>query len=91
MKKKAFPKKLLFIVLLIVVIALLGRQGFVKLYRLSQEKNSIVADNRLLKIENHKLAEQIEKLKKDDKYLERIAREELGMIGKNETVYQFEK
>lgn len=88
-------KKRHFILLLFVaVIALLtifGDRGLVRIYKLSKDRDSIKADNEKIAAENAAMREEIERLKNDDKYIELVARKELGMIGKNEVVYQFEK
>jgi len=45
-----------------------------------------------LREENRKLAQQIERMKKNKKEeVERIAREELGLVKKGEIVYKFEQ
>jgi cell division protein FtsB len=43
-----------------------------------------------LREENQKLAEQIERMKHNKEEVERIAREELGLVKKGELVYKFE-
>ncbi|MBI3798958.1 MAG: septum formation initiator family protein, partial [Deltaproteobacteria bacterium] len=39
--------------------------------------------------ENADLHERINRLKADDEFLEKVAREELGFVGKGEIVYRF--
>ena len=64
-------------------------QGVWKVYTLSREKARIVAGNQALGEENERLKREIERLKNDPRYIEGIARRELGMIGKNEVIYRF--
>lgn len=91
MRGKRSLKILLFFIFLVVIFAIFGNQGLIKLYKVSIEKEKIALQNRVISEENQRLKEEIEMLKTDNRYLERIAREELGMIGRNETVYQFEE
>ena len=81
---------LLFIVIT-VLLTIFGDRGLVRIYKLSKNRDSIKAYNEKIKTENAAMREEIERLKSDDKYMELVARKELGMIGKNEVVYQFEK
>lgn len=45
--------------------------------------------NYLLQKENEKLRERIHRLRHDDLYLEKTAREELGLVRPGEIVYRF--
>ncbi len=89
-KKRYFIPLLLFIVIT-VLLTIFGDRGLVRIYKLSKNRDSIKAYNEKIKTENAAMREEIERLKSDDKYMELVARKELGMIGKNEVVYQFEK
>ncbi len=80
----------------IIVVALLwvvfapGRGIFF----LQQQKKHLAAfkveQKRLIK-ENKEMGLAIKRLQSDDGYLEKIAREEHGMLKKNEMVFDFEK
>lgn len=89
-KKRYFIPLLLFIVVT-VSLTIFGDRGLIRIYKVSKDRDSIKAYNEKIKTENAAMREEIERLKSDDKYIELVARKELGMIGKNEVVYQFEK
>lgn len=66
-----------------------GERGIWHLWRLSREKRALDDRNFLLRRENDSLREKIERLRRDDAYLEKIAREELGLVRPGEIVYRF--
>jgi len=90
-KKKWYFIPLLVFVVITAWLTIFGNRGLIRVYKLSKERDSINVYNGKLKAENDVLGEEIQRLKADNKYIEMIARKEMGMIGKNEMVYQFEK
>jgi cell division protein FtsB len=70
------------------VIAL-GDRGAVDLYKLHLRKVRIDRSNLELQKKNRALYRNIQRLKHDPEYIEDIARSELGMVRKDEVVYQF--
>ena len=62
-----------------------------QIYQLREERDRIQMSNARLEDENKKLAGQIRRLRNDKDEIERIAREEMMLVGKGEIVYQFEK
>ncbi|MBI3754908.1 MAG: septum formation initiator family protein, partial [Deltaproteobacteria bacterium] len=78
-------------VVIIIALTIFGDRGLVRVYKLSKERDSIKNYNEKIQAENSSMRNEIERLKADDKYIEMIARKELGMIGKNEVVYHFKK
>lgn len=88
--KKHYILLSLFVVILFF-ITIFGERGLIRLYKLSRERDSILEYKKKIETENASLRNEIDLLKNDDKYMEVVARKELGMIGKNELVYQFEK
>ena len=90
-KKKWYFIPLLVFVVMTALLTIFGNRGLIRVYKLSKERDSINVYNGKLKAENDALGEEIQRLKADNKYIEMIARKEMGMIGKNEMVYQFEK
>lgn len=63
-----------------------GEKGISDLKRSQNEKESMMNANAALKRKNSDTRHEIERLKNDPKYVEVIARHELGLIGKNEIV-----
>jgi len=87
-------KYLLFLGLFIsgmLLFALFGSRGLMQIYKLKEERDRIQASNARLQEDNRKLGEQINRLRNDKDEVEKIAREERGMVKKGEIVYQFEK
>lgn len=70
--------------------AAFGDKGLLDVYRLKRERNTILAHNASLEEENRRLERENSLLKTDRRYIARIARKELGLIGRNEVVYRFE-
>ena len=70
------------------VIAL-GDRGAVDLYKLHLRKVRLDRSNLELQNKNRALYRNIQRLKHDPEFIEDIARNELGMVGKDEVVYQF--
>lgn len=72
------------------VIAFSDR-GAVDLYQLHLRKVRLHRSNVALQEKNQALYDGIQRLKYDPEFIENIARSELGMVGKDEMVYQFKK
>lgn len=93
MNKKRRKKRgilLISIVVLALLITFLNKE-FLRFYRFKEEYNHILTKNAVLRKENQLLFREIEALKKDKGYIEKIAREELGMVKKGEIVYYFSR
>jgi cell division protein FtsB len=66
-----------------------GERGVVHLLRLRAEQRKLDDSNFLLQKENEVLRERIHRLRHDNLYLEKIAREDLGLVRPGEVVYRF--
>jgi len=78
------------VVLLVILVAgLLGDQGIVRLRSLEQDKRNLEASIRTHEATNLKLRREVYYLRHDAKYLEKVAREEMGLVRPGEVVYQF--
>lgn len=75
----------------VAAFAVFGDNGLLDVYKTRKERDGIIAYNTALEAENKGLEEQIALLKTDKRYIGRIARKELGMLGKNEMIYRFEE
>ena len=85
-------KKNILLVLAIVAMCLMllfivfGENGLSDLYRLKKQKENLSQKNDELKKENISFYREIERLKHDPRYVEDVARKELGVIGKDEVI-----
>ena len=88
-KKGKYPFKvvLIAILLLIFFLAYLFLSGYLNLRKVGQRLARIEEENERLVQENKRLEEEIKALEGDPFYIEKIAREELGMVKKGEIVY----
>jgi len=91
-RKRSFLK--LAILALIVLAPLFGwlifsRQGLLRLYHLEFEKQQVIQRINQLKAENEALLSEIKRLRTDPDYIESIAREELGLVKKNDLIIRF--
>jgi cell division protein FtsB len=92
---RPFRKKYLFylagFIAMLLFFGLFGGRSLMQIYHLKEEREKNRTTNARLREENQKLAEQIERMKHNKKEeVERIAREELGLVKKGELVYKFE-
>ena len=71
--------------LLLVVIYL---PGFTKLQELKNQNRQFILDMEELKKKNEELKVEKARLENDMDYIEKIAREKLGMVKENEIIYK---
>ena len=76
-------------ILLFGLVAFIGDLGLLDLWRIEDESERLQA--RLVEVqeENRLLEREIRSLKNDPDYLERVARQELGMVREGEILYRF--
>lgn len=74
----------------ILAYSCFGERGIMNVIALKKELSEIENYKQSLKIENKKLDEYNYFLKNDKKFIENIAREELGLMKTGEMVYFFE-
>lgn len=90
---KLKQKVLLFIAMVLIVnfvlIIIWGDKGLIDFYRLETEKKRFIQQNEKLTAENQTLYREIDRLKHDLKFVESVARQELGMIRENEIIFKF--
>lgn len=72
-----------------VPLKLNDENGFARVQKLHDELENLKLQNRQLARENEAVKRRIRAIQSDDDYIENIARNEMGMIGPNEVVYQF--
>ena len=73
------------------MFTLFGENGLADLYRLKTERDILLKKNDELIQKNLSLYREIERLKNDPEYVENVARNELGVIGKDEVVIKVKK
>jgi len=71
--------------------ALLGEHGIAHFLRLRAERRELGRSAFALLQSQTRLRAEIERLRKDDVYLEGLARRQLGLVRPNETVYRFRR
>jgi len=77
---------LILVLFSMVLLIAFGDNGIVDLHFLRKERDRLLEKNEDLAQENLILYREIERLKNDPKYIENIARQELGMVGKDEVI-----
>jgi cell division protein FtsB len=88
-KKRLFLSAFLFL-LVLGVFAFFGEKGILHLLRLKAELGRIRETNARLLEENQRLKEEVKRLQSDRRYIEEIARRELGLVKEGEILYRFD-
>lgn len=68
---------------------ILGGNGLLRVWRMKQEVEALQRDIQTLEAENDRLAHTIDRLRDDPALIEKIAREELGLVKEGEKVLKF--
>ena len=79
------------LILLLAVVTIVGERGALHLWRLRGEKNQLDEQNFQLQKTNEELRQRIARIRNDNFYLEKLAREELNLVRPGEVVYRFPK
>jgi cell division protein FtsB len=90
MTKKRILILVLFLFLIFGFFTFFGDKGIIHLLRLQKEWGRIKEANVKIEEENRKLREEVKRLQYEKRYLEEIARKELGMVKEGEVIYQFD-
>jgi|SRR6187455_3289727 len=75
-------------VVLFILFAVFGERGLVQLSHLQKEQRQLEEVAFDLQQRNDELRRRIDRLTSDDRYIERLARERLGLAKKGELVYR---
>ncbi len=75
-----------FLLVSLFFFILYSEQGLFDLNLLKKERDVLVENNEQLARENLSLSVEIDRLENDPKYIENIARKELGMIAEDELI-----
>ena len=77
------------LIILLALITVVGERGVLHLWRLRGEKNRLDEQNFHLQKENEALRQRVYRIRNDNAYLEKVAREELNLVRPGEIVYRF--
>jgi len=72
-----------------IVSAFFSKKGWLQIVKLNNKRNLIKREILAINAENNVLRKNIEAIKHESSYIEKIAREELGMVKSGEVVYRF--
>lgn len=75
----------------LLLLIVFGDNGINDLRKLKTERSKLIGINLKLERENQGLYREIKRLKTDPGYIENIARQELGMVGKGEVIIKTRK
>jgi cell division protein FtsB len=78
-----------FFILSLCILTAIGERGVLHLWRLRAEKVKLDEENYRLQKENEGLRQRVSKLRNDNFYLEKMAREELNLVRPGEIIYRF--
>ncbi len=76
------------IVAVIIGFVLFGNRGIIQRVNLEIEKQQMTEQIKEAEAETERLREKLERVERDDAFIEKIARERYGMIRSGETVYR---
>ncbi len=90
MRRKIISLSLIFAILLLWCFIVFGDKGIIRIIQLRRERDRIIAEVNRLQEENNRLNEEIKRLREDPRYLESVARRDLGLVKDNEILFIFE-
>jgi len=85
---RIWPWLILAVFTLTIVAASSTEYGLVRLFKLRAAHERLLEQNRELEADNSRLEASVRRLREDRYAVERIAREELGLVKAGEIVYQ---
>jgi cell division protein FtsB len=88
---RGLPLAVLTVSLVAVPVLLLEPQGMPRMRALDRELKGVEAENTELRRDVAKLRAEVKELRENPAAVERIAREQLGLVRKSEVVFQFDK
>ena len=77
------------LVLYFLVTRVTGEMGAVKYYRMKAQRTALTEEIAELKQDNARLRKEVSSLKNDSAYIERVARDKLGLARQGEIVYYY--
>jgi cell division protein FtsB len=74
--------------LLLMLLAVAGDRGFVDVYEFSRHLERVEQQMAALEAENSRLRQQVSDLQHDPYHIEKLAREDLGLVRPDEIVFE---
>lgn len=87
---RGLPLAVLTVALIAVPVLLLEPKGMPRMRSLETELSGVQAENAELRRDVGRLRTEVSELRENPTAVERIAREQLGLVRKSEVVFQFE-
>jgi hypothetical protein len=81
---KRLFKRFFWPIVWIVAAAVIFMPGFAKIHQLRGKNNDLLRKNKRLKVENELLHTELSRIEKDGVYQEKILREKMGVVRKDE-------
>jgi cell division protein FtsB len=91
LNKKLLTLACALLLCILLVITIFGQRALLHMFRIKEELKTLEEHNKQLKAENLALKKQIGQLKSNHRYLEDLARDELGLAKEDELIYEFKK
>lgn len=88
---RGLPLAVLTVSIVAVPVLVLEPQGMPRMRALEKELAGVEAENAELRRDVARLRTEVKELRDDPAAVERIAREQLGLVRKSEVVFQFDK
>lgn len=88
---RGLPLAVLTVSLIAVPVLILEPQGMPRMRVLEKELRGVEAENTELRRDVARLRAEVKDLRENPTAVERIAREQLGLVRKSEVVFQFDK
>jgi cell division protein FtsB len=88
---RGLPLAVLTVALIAVPVLVLEPQGMPRMRALEKELSGVQGENAELRRDVARLRTDVKDLRENPAAVERIAREQLGLIRKSEVVFQFDK
>lgn len=90
-KQKILLSVAILVLVNLLIVIVFGDNGLVDYHLLKGERDRLVQANEALSRDNLSQYREIDRLKNDLKFVENVARQELGMIGKNEVIIKLKE
>ncbi|MDP9002474.1 MAG: septum formation initiator family protein [Myxococcota bacterium] len=87
--RRTLPIAMLSLAVATVPVLVLAPEGLPRLRAMQRELEDVNADNQELRRDVARLRIEVRRLRDDPAAIERIARDELGMVRRTEVVFQF--